>query len=638
MQRQPRSNALVTAARSRLRRPVRNGWLTLAAALVPLAAAPSVGWSQSAPPAAPAQPTQPAKAEASKPAESGVVDVTVYQGTALVTREVKVPAGGGLTELVVGPLPPSTLDTSLYTEGTDGIRVLTTRYRSRAVREDTREEVRKRESQIQDLNFDRQKIEREIQSTQQNLQTVDKLEQFTAATMQQLAEKGQLNAEATLQLAKYVMDQRNTLAQQVVAAQRRIEDINRQVEFLQRELAQIAAGSNRTEREAVIVLEKLDANAGTVRLNYLVSNASWRPTYKLRSANENQPVQVEYLASVEQQSGEDWGNVTMTLSTAQPMLNAAPPDLLALNVDVRSAREDAQAAANAPAAAKKAAEDNVQRARQLRQQAQTAFNSNNFDVGNGGINDAAAAAQYADVLSGEFRAGDKRDADDRFASSVATIEGPSVTYRLKNRMSVPTRPDQQLVEIARLELPGEYTYKTVPVLSPHVYRLAELTNKSEMVLLAGDANVYFGQDFVGRMALPLVAVGEKFVAGFGVDPQVQVERELVAKNRAIQGGNQVHTFDYRIRVSSFKSNAIKLQVWDRLPLGENENVGVNLVSTTPALSNDATYVRQDRPKNLLRWDLTIEPGTTGEKANVVSYQYKLEYDRSVAITDFKSRR
>ena len=52
---------------------------------------------------------------------------------------------------------------------------------------------------------------------------------------------------------------------------------------------------------------------------------------------------------------------------------------------------------------------------------------------------------------------------------------------------------------------GDFFYKAVPVLTPHVYRQANLTNSSEYVLLPGQATMYLGTDFVGRMDLPLVA-------------------------------------------------------------------------------------------------------------------------------------
>ena len=141
----------------------------------------------------------------------------------------------------------------------------------------------------------------------------------------------------------------------------------------------------------------------------------------------------------------------------------------------------------------------------------------------------------------------------------------------------------------------EYYYKAVPVLTAHVYRLANLTNKSKYVLLPGEATMYLGSDFVGRMDLPLVAIGEQFTAGFGVDPQLQVQRHMTDKTRTMQGGNQILKYEYRILVSSYKSEAVKLQVWDRLPHAEIEAVGVNLIKTSPDISTDSMYLRNIGP-------------------------------------------
>ena len=64
--------------------------------------------------------------------------------------------------------------------------------------------------------------------------------------------------------------------------------------------------------------------------------------------------------------------------------------------------------------------------------------------------------------------------------------------------------------------------------------------------------MYHGNDFVGRMNLPLVAIGEQFTVGFGVEPQLQVQRQMMDKTRTMQGGNQVLKYEYRILVSSYK--------------------------------------------------------------------------------------
>ncbi|HEX8915163.1 MAG TPA: mucoidy inhibitor MuiA family protein [Humisphaera sp.] len=550
-----------------------------------------------------------------------VVAVTVYQGSALVTREVDVKGGPGLVEVVVPGLPEQTVDSSLYTEGTKEIRVLSTRYRTRAVRQDTRDEVRAKEEQIRTLGNKAQEMARQLEVQTQDTQLLGKLEGFTGATMKELTEKGVLNPEATMKLATFIMEQRATKAKAEVELQQQIRSNQEQQGFAQRELAELTRGVSRTERDAVVTVDKADAAAGKVRLNYLVNAAGWRPQYKLRAgAKEADAVTLEYLAEIVQQSGEDWANADVVLSTAEPRLNAAPPDLLAMEVSVSGGRF-----ASNPSTRPAAYRDNIQMGQVLRKQAQIALNGNSTVVGNAFNNDAAALEQTAELLQSD-------EAEKAFVPK----EGPSVTYHLKSKLTVPSRNDPQLIEVSRVDLPPAYFYKAVPVLTPHVYRQAVLTNRSDLVLLPGEATMYVGSDFVGRMNLPLVAIGEQFTVGFGVDPQIQVTRQQLNRVRGVQGGNQVQTYDYRIRVQSFKPTDVQVQVWDRLPLGEAEAVGVLLAKTTPELSKDAAYERQDRPKNLLRWDLTLKPGTNGEKATTVEYQFRLEYARDVNVGNFKA--
>ncbi len=574
-------------------------------------------------------------ADPPKAVPSRVISVTVYPQNALVTREVTVPEGAGSLELVVNSLPPQTVNHSLYSEGTDGIRVLTTRYRTRAVKEDAREEVRKIEAQLRQLRLAAQKLQSEIQVIEQNMQMLTKLENFTNANLQHLTEKGLVNGDAILAISRYVMDTRAERSQALVGLQHQLQENREQTEFAQRRLNEMAAKSTRVERDAVIVVEKKAAAAGTVRLHYLVDSASWKPQYKFRAGKEKEAVQVEYLAAVVQQSGEDWNNIDVILSTAQPMLNAAPPELKMLEVAVvpRGSAPPAGTQAGggrggAPGMPGGSPMDLGRMAQGLRGQAQNDYNTKNWDVGRDNLNKAAALEQTLDLLA--------RDEEVKKGKIPAGLggEGPSVAYHLAAKLSIPSRNDEQIIEVAKIAMQPDYYYKAVPVLTQHVYRLANLTNKSQHVLLPGEATMYLGTDFVGRANLPLVAIGEQFTAGFGVDPQLQVQRQLVDKTRSTQGDNQVIKFDYRILVSSYKPEAVNLQLWDRLPHAEAEAVGVNLVKAEPRISTDAIYLRENRPQNLLRWDLSVEPATNGEKAIQVNYEFKLELGRQMLISNY----
>ncbi|HZU38874.1 MAG TPA: DUF4139 domain-containing protein [Gemmataceae bacterium] len=608
--------------------------------------------------AAPALPhvrKKPPTATAPKTAASRVTAVTVYPNSALVTREVEVPAGTGSLELVVTPLPPQTIDSSLFSEASHGIRVLTTRYRTRPVREDTREEVRKVEAQLKTLESEGQRLESDLRVCEQDMQLLAKLENFTQVNLQHQTEKGSLNSDSVTTLAKYVMENRNDKAQMMVGLQQKIADNKEQITFVKRQLQELAAGSTRTERDAIIVVDKQNPDPGKVRLNYLVNSASWRPEYKFRAAKERDPIQVEYLAAVMQQTGEDWTNAHLTLSTAEPMLNAAPPDLKMLEValvphgssgpgggmagmpgngmggmpGMGVTKAPAGVPANQPAPQLEMLE---QQARQLRSQAQQSYMANSVAVGGKLTNEAAALEQAKDLLVVR-----EEDVKANKIAKTNSNEGPSVTYHLPTRLTVPSRSDEQIIEVARIEMKPDYFYKAVPVLTPHVYRLANLTNRSEYVLLPGEATMYIGSDFVGRSNLPLVAIGEQFTAGFGVDPQLQVQRQMMDKTRTTQGDNQVLRFQYRILVSSYKTEPVKLQVWDRLPHADTEAVNVTVVKSTPEVSNDALYQRESRPSNLLRWDLTVDQNMNSEKAASINYEFKVELGRQMSIGNLQAR-
>ncbi len=600
-----------------------------------------------------------------KPAPNKIVAVTVYQNTALVTREVTAPDAAGITEVIVTGLPNSTINTSLYAEGSDGIRILSARYRTRAISEDNREEVRKLEAKIKDSQKKLQLLTADSAALSQNTAFVTKLENFTAATLQTLTEKGHLDSEKTIALATFIRDTRTKGIRDEVALKQQMDGIQEEMAFTQRVLQEKSGGVSRTERDAVIVIEKTNPGAGTIRLNYLVSQVSWRPQYKLRAGTkEKDPVTIEYLASVTQQTGEDWNGVTLVLSTAQPLLNAAPPDLRTLEIAIGGAPAGSPGGpglvasqspgqpglplgANpggfgggaggfgggggmpAPTAYLKGLEE---QSRGFRAQSNFEFNKKNEDVGNSFANQAAALDQYRDLLSSKEEIAKRDPATDSIDG------GPSVTYHLKTKLSLPSRNDDQVLEIAKLDVAPRFYYKAVPVLTTNVYRLADLVNTTDYVLLPGEATMYLGMDFVGQTKMPLVAIGKPFTVGFGVDPQLQVQRKLIDKTRTTQGGNQVLTFKYRILLNSYKANAVDVQVWDRMPHAEAmQTIAITVQKGETELSKDPLYVRDDRTKNLLRWDVKIDPKQNGEKAMAVDYEYKMEFERSVNIGAFLAK-
>ncbi len=656
---------------------------------------------------------------APSPSASKIVAVTVYQGQALVTREVAVPEGEGTRELVVTPLPPQTVESSLFAEGGEGVRVLSTRFRTRAVQEDTRREVRAKEEAIRKLVEDAESLRRSLDVGEQDLQYLRKLEGFTGAALGNLTEKGRLDSESILTLSRFIMENRGTKSEAGTGLRQRLKANAEAAEFAKRQLLEISAGSSRFERDAVIVVQKSRPGASTVRLGHLVGAATWSPQYRLRGAADDAPVRLEYLAAVSQQTGEAWPEVRVTLSTARPSLDAAPPELLPLKMDIASGPDSGPSEAQDDRSRRVAAElskpiemafqvdtplaevieyvrkstsgsafpDGIPiyvdpqalqdadktlastvsidlRGIPLRTSLRLALKQLSLiyqvrdglltittpEVDQGGAE--GVMTETGRAFGGPSRAAGvatlNRDAatdqaeemrvegDPAAGPLAAEKDTPSVSFTVAGNLGIPSRRDPQLLEVGRVDLPAEYYAKAVPVLTPRVYRLAKLTNKSDLVLLPGEATAYVGGEFVGRMRLPLVALGEPFVVGFGVDPQLQVGRRLVRKARTVQGGNQVFAYEFRISLRNYRAGPVKLQLWDRLPTPEGESVVVKLVKTSAELSTDPLYLRTARADNLLRWDLEVPQGTVGDKTLTLNYEFHLEYARDLPQPRFIS--
>src|ERR1700730_15137959 len=111
-----------------------------------------------------------AKPAAPRIAKSKIDKVTVYPNNALVTREVEVPAGTGLIELTITPMPDRIVPSTMYSEGGAGLRVLTTRFSTRQVLEDTSEERRKLEAEQEKYLVVASKIASDMISLQRNIE------------------------------------------------------------------------------------------------------------------------------------------------------------------------------------------------------------------------------------------------------------------------------------------------------------------------------------------------------------------------------------------------------------------------------------------------------------------------------------
>jgi hypothetical protein len=132
-----------------------------------------------------------------------------------------------------------------------------------------------------------------------------------------------------------------------------------------------------------------------------------------------------------------------------------------------------------------------------------------------------------------------------------------------------------------------------------------------------------------------VAVGEKFTVGFGINSSLRATRELVDKTETTQGGNRVMNFSYRLSVENFGSAPAVVRLEDRLPTTKNPDVKITVVSTNKDPSTQpvepSSAGSTAHRAGILNWSVEVPAQAISEKASVIDYQYRLEFDKQLAI-------
>jgi uncharacterized protein (TIGR02231 family) len=335
-----------------------------------------------------------------------------------------------------------------------------------------------------------------------------------------------------------------------------------------------------------------------IDLTYLVGRAGWAPAYAIRSEADRSKVSVEYDAMVVQQTGEDWRDVRLSLSTAEPTRASSPPPVAPWFVDVVVPVPVAMPSTSvamefAPAAA--APES----------------------MAPGAPNEGGAFGN-AEV---------ERELLELAADADVIDAGIAVSFELPRPVTlVSDAAKRQRTRIGTVSPETAFGYVAAPILAERVYLRGTLRNASAFQLLPGRAQVFMGGEFVGETQVPSVAPQGEFRVWFGPDPAISARREVLSKvtgASGLFGGAELTTWNNRITVSNGTGRDVTVEVLDRRPVSRNEKVEAKLASAKPALSADKAYVSERQPQGILRWDLPVPAGAQGPKAATVTWTVEL---------------
>ena len=132
--------------------------------------------------------------------------------------------------------------------------------------------------------------------------------------------------------------------------------------------------------------------------------------------------------------------------------------------------------------------------------------------------------------------------------------------------------------------------------------------------------------------LPLVARGQRFLTGFGMNSQLRASRELTEKTDRTVGGNREQKYHYRLTLENYGEQAVMVRLYDRIPAPmDRADIRGTLGEMSDPLSEDPLHLEREKPHGILRWNIELAANSARATARKVEYEYTLEFDRKLMV-------
>ncbi|QBG46295.1 mucoidy inhibitor MuiA family protein [Verrucomicrobia bacterium S94] len=531
---------------------------------------------------------------------SQVTDVTVFNDRAQVVRSAEVELEQGMTTIRFGHLPEAIDSRGIQVTGDGDATVLDVRFKTENF-EDIPEEAWKK------LSDEKKRLEMEAETVRQTIERFDASKAFLNAISKKVTHASEKEEGAASldpgswesMLALYSSKSEEYDEGRRLALEK-LEGIQKALDKVNADIRDAGMHQRKKRRVVEVDLESFSAGKAMLNLSYIVYGPKWVPAYDIRVDTESRRMEVKYFALVKQNTGEDWGDVALKLSTANPGLGGQHPEL-----DPWRIRMDS------PHAAKSRAHSFSSAA-----MPELAGRADNFYQGDNLLYDVDSPNEQAASVPMKPR------------TSSVSHKGASVVFEVKGRSDIASDNVEHRVAVAAVELPATFRYSSVPKLSPLAYLKAHAENSGAHPFLEGKVNVFLDGNFVTSTQMELVAPGEEFWVFLGADESMKVEHKLIKKYQSREGfgGKTVrHTFEYLMTVKNTHRVPEEVVVMDQLPISGSEGLEVKLIE--PKYSKDTDALKIDEEKRI-SWIRTVQPGETWE----IPFRFYVEAPRDMNIS------
>ena len=592
---------------------------------------------------------------------SKVQKVVVFLNGAQVTRTAMVHISPGNSILIFENISPGIDVQSIQVHANGEFTILSVKHELNFLNEQIKQQ------RIEDLRAKQKNIKDKI-DLQNGLASIYQEEENMLVKNQMIAGQNTgLDIIKLKQALDFQTERLTALKKKEQENTAQIVDLNKELLKYNQQIAELNKGASTATSNILVTVSSKAALQTDFTLSYVVHNASWFPTYDVRAKNVNSPISISYKANVSQQSGEDWKNIKLTLSTGNPTVAGNKPELnpYFLNYGMYyrpengtmtavsgriTGSDDGQVVPGATVRVKGSSVGAVSDANgnftiQLPPNSQSlevsfiGYTSQTVPITSPQLNVSLKPSSNAlneVVVTGYSSSSESLDgraagiqirgiATERKSTipiGVNKVENQTnIEFNIAMPYSVPSDGKQYTVEINQLDIPAIYEYAVAPKLSTDVFLTARLTDWNKYNFLSGEANLFFEGTFIGKSLINTDATTDTLNLSLGTDKNIVVTRTSLKdlSERQSLGSNKKETRDWQIEVKNRKSQPINLLVEDQVPVSQNSSIEVEI--------QELSGGQLDKLTGKVIWKMVLKP----EDNKKIELKYLVKYPKSQSV-------
>jgi uncharacterized protein (TIGR02231 family) len=345
--------------------------------------------------------------------------------------------------------------------------------------------------------------------------------------------------------------------------------------------------------QVIVTIEAEQPVTGNLSLKYYVSSAGWIPMYDIQASSGKDKIHMVYRAQVYQNTGIDWKDVSLILSTSNPTIGNTKPVMTAWNLYYGYPQgyvEQMNKKAKAPS-----------------------FSYNNMNQYQGRLEEDKVT-----LKDDASDAGEMEIPEPLFTVSDNLMR---TEYEIKTRYSIQSDNKAHNVIINNMDIPVSLAYLSVPKLDKDAFLMGKVANWEDLNLLPATAKIYFDESYIGTTVVDPSTTKDTLYMNLGRDRSVIVKRTVVKdKSREqVVGEYRVVTKTIEITVRNTKGIPLQFEVEDQIPVTTDNTIRIVMGDNSDASYNEVS--------GKLVWKMDIKSKDTKK----VTFTYEVRYPKDKVL-------